>query len=117
MLVTVHDEACCSRSRGMAQGGDVGCLLNSKERLVVFEVLCPVALINGVSWSLLYRHEPRVGCQAVGTYLQGTFAKKPIVLAGYMSTGLCKGLCKIRLHCYSLWRWLTGPIAACKECL
>lgn len=92
MLVTVHDEACCGRLRGMAQGGDVGCLLDSKERLVVFKVLCRVALLNGVSWSLLYRHEPRVGCQALGTYLQGTFAKKPIVLAGCMSTELCKGL-------------------------
>ena len=94
MLVTVHGEACCSRLRGMAQGGDVGCLLDSKERLVVSKVLCPVGLLNGVSWSLLYRREPSVGCQAVGIYLQGTFVKKSIFLAGCMSTGLCKGLLK-----------------------
>ena len=118
MLVTVHEEACCSRLRGMAQGGDVGCLLDSKEKFVLSKVLCPVGLLNGVSWSLLYRREPSVGCQAGENLSAGDFCKEArFVGRVYEHRILQRTFEKDCFHWCGLWRWSTARIAAYKEYL
>ena len=49
-------------------------------------VLCCFAMLSGLKLSLLYRHEPRVGCHVEGgCHLHGTFADEiyPCMMTGY----------------------------------